>query len=68
MGGISRLFGLVVVGFVAYVAIKNNMIDVHNLKAQFVDPYVSPYTIQTVEDFVTISLQAAKDFGTAMKV
>lgn len=66
MGGFSRLFGLIVVVFIAYVAITNNLIDIGNMRTQFVDPYVTPEIINTVQTFVTVTMDAIKNFN--MKV
>jgi hypothetical protein len=66
MGGFSKLFGVVVIVFIAYVAITNNMIDLGNMKAQFVDPYVTPDIVNTVQTFISVTMDAIRNFN--MKV
>jgi hypothetical protein len=66
MGGFSKLFGVLFIAFIAYVALKNNMIDIGNMKAQFVDPYVTPEIINTVQTFISVTMDAVKNFN--MKV
>jgi hypothetical protein len=52
--------------FIAYVAITNNMIDLGNMKAQFVDPYVTPDIVNTVQTFISVTMDAIRNFN--MKV
>jgi hypothetical protein len=63
MGSFSKMLGLVVVAFIVYVVFSNNMISVDGLKSQFVDPYVTPDIVYTVQNFIDVTMNVVKNFN-----
>lgn len=63
MGSFSKMLGLMAVAFIVYIAFSNNMISIDGLKSQFVDPYITPDIVYTVQNFIDVTMNAVKNFN-----